>query len=174
MTDLVVIESPFNGTPEERARNARYLAWCIKDSLDRGESPFASHGLYTTAYPEDELHRARGIAAVAEVRKLAKLTAYYVDLSWTAGMLKLAKLAAYYVDLSWTAGMLESVENRTVEDRWEIRCLNEWESRSFRRGEWPPGTMRLVPVSCPNPPCLKEDCPTCDWRRVRDRKDHSP
>lgn len=38
----VIIESPYHGNVE---RNLRYLRACLRDSLLRGEAPFASHGL---------------------------------------------------------------------------------------------------------------------------------
>lgn len=48
MRRLVVIESPYHSeTPNEGVRNDRYLSACLRDSILRGESPFASHGLYT-------------------------------------------------------------------------------------------------------------------------------
>lgn len=41
---LVIIESPFAGDVE---KNIRYARACVRDSLLRGESPIASHLLYT-------------------------------------------------------------------------------------------------------------------------------
>lgn len=44
----IVIESPYAApTPEGIARNLRYLRACMRDSLLRGEAPFASHAIYT-------------------------------------------------------------------------------------------------------------------------------
>jgi len=41
---LVVVESPYAGDVQ---RNLAYLRACLKDCLERGESPYASHGLLT-------------------------------------------------------------------------------------------------------------------------------
>ena len=126
---IVVIESPFNGTPEERARNLRYLAWCLKDSLDRGEAPFASHGLYPTAYPEDPEHRAAGIAAGLAVRNLIGFSVFYANLGFSDGMKHAFKSAL-------------STE-RTI----KVRLLPPEFRAAFDRGEWPPSaTVRWVPT----------------------------
>ena len=41
---LTVIESPYAGDVEG---NLTYLRACLKDCVERGESPYASHGLLT-------------------------------------------------------------------------------------------------------------------------------
>lgn len=72
---------------EESARNARYLDACLRDCLRRGEAPFASHRMYTSALddlkPEE---RALGIAAGFAWRKAAESTVIYTDLGWSSGM----------------------------------------------------------------------------------------
>ena len=40
----VIVESPYAGDIE---KNMRYLRACIRDCLLRGETPYASHALYT-------------------------------------------------------------------------------------------------------------------------------
>jgi hypothetical protein len=45
---ICIIESPYFNTPDA----CRYLACCLLDSLSRGESPLASHGLYPLALGE--------------------------------------------------------------------------------------------------------------------------
>lgn len=83
---IVIIESPFAGDLE---RNARYLDACLSDSLYRGESPFASHGLYTrpgvlrNAVPAE---RELGIQAGFAFRRVASLTVVYTDLGISDGM----------------------------------------------------------------------------------------
>lgn len=81
---LVVIESPFAG---DRRRNEAYLTACLRDSLRRGEAPFASHRLYTEAL-DDEVPEDRnlGIAAGLCWASRAGLTAVYVDLGISPGM----------------------------------------------------------------------------------------
>jgi len=83
---LVIIESPYAGNVEE---NLRYLRACMKDSLSRGEAPYASHGLYTQegvlddSIPEE---RMLGIHAGFAWRQVANLTAVYTDLGISSGM----------------------------------------------------------------------------------------
>lgn len=80
-----VIESPFGG--EHREGNERYGHQCIADSIARGEAPFASHLLYTTALDDDDPDQRRmGIMRGLEVGKRMDLTAVYTDLGITKGM----------------------------------------------------------------------------------------
>tara|TARA_Y100000034_G_scaffold29728_1_gene36203 strand:+ start:70988 stop:71308 length:321 start_codon:yes stop_codon:yes gene_type:complete len=83
---LVVIESPYAGNIEE---NIRYARACMSDALKRGESPFASHLLYTQdGILNDEilLEREQGIAAGFEWGKHADKCAVYTDLGVSEGM----------------------------------------------------------------------------------------
>ena len=91
---LTVIESPFGSrtdgtraTPEEVARNVKYLHRCILDSLSRGEAPFASHGLYpgplNDALPEE---RKLGMEAGFAWGEVAEKRAFYADYGFTPGM----------------------------------------------------------------------------------------
>ena len=46
--NIVIVESPFSGeTLKETQENIEYARMCMKDCLSRGESPYASHLLYT-------------------------------------------------------------------------------------------------------------------------------
>ncbi len=82
----VVIESPFAG---DTYRNLRYLRACMADCLRRGESPYASHGLYTQpgvlddTVPED---RELGIRAGFAWRSVSDATVVYIDIGVTQGM----------------------------------------------------------------------------------------
>jgi len=90
----VVIESPFAG---EVARNVRYARRAMLDSLRRGEAPFASHLLYTQPGlldDDDPDDRRLGIDAGFAWREAAELTAFYVDLGWSRGMLEAREHAA--------------------------------------------------------------------------------
>lgn len=84
----VLIESPY-GSPDPAIveRNVRYARACLKDSLDRGEAPFASHLLYTQVY-DDNNHelRKRGIEAGLAIGKLMDKTVVYTDLGISEGM----------------------------------------------------------------------------------------
>jgi len=81
---LVIIESPYAGDVE---RNLRYLRACLRDSLLRGEAPFASHGLYTQALDDDvAAERVIGIVAGQEWTTAADFVAVYTDLGTSSGM----------------------------------------------------------------------------------------
>jgi hypothetical protein len=83
----VIVESPFAGG----IANVKYSRECIRDCLDRGESPFASHLLYTQkgvlndAIPDE---RRRGIEAANGWLEVADYVAVYVDLGVTPGMVR--------------------------------------------------------------------------------------
>lgn len=85
----VIIESPYGGTPGVVARNIRYARACLRDSLLRKETPFASHLLYTQDGVLDDTdsgERSMGIIAGFSWRSVAELTAVYTDLGMTQGM----------------------------------------------------------------------------------------
>ena len=82
----VVIESPYAGNIE---RNLRYLRACMHDCLQRGESPYASHGLYPqpgVLSDEDPVERDWGIQAGFAWRDSAEKTVVYGDLGTSTGM----------------------------------------------------------------------------------------
>jgi hypothetical protein len=85
---LVIIESPLKAlTPEAALVHKEYAKACMRDSLDRGEAPFASHLLYTQVLDDDILdQRMRGIGAGLAVAERADLSAVYVDLGVSKGM----------------------------------------------------------------------------------------
>ena len=83
---LVIVESPYAGDIDA---NTTYARLCVRDSLERGEAPIASHLLYPQPgilredIPEE---RAWGIQAGLAWRKVAELSAFYVDRGWSRGM----------------------------------------------------------------------------------------
>lgn len=90
----VVIESPFGRnvdgskcTPEQYARNTRYLKRCIADSLHRLESPYASHRFFPGVL-DDTIAEERklGIDAGLEWGACADFCVAYVDHGTTEGM----------------------------------------------------------------------------------------
>lgn len=86
---LVIIESPYAGTPEEVKRNELYVRRCLRDSLERGEAPFASHALYTQpgVLNDFDLRQRRiGIKAGFQWADKAELTAVYNDYGISEGM----------------------------------------------------------------------------------------
>lgn len=82
----VILESPYAGDVD---RNLRYLRACLKDSLARGEAPFASHAIYTQPGVLDDgkpEERVAGIAAGFAWGAVADATVVYEDLGVSRGM----------------------------------------------------------------------------------------
>lgn len=90
MRPFVVIESPYAGDVK---RNRAYLEICIRNSVYRGETPYASHKMLTDAL-DDSIPEERdlGIACGLELRRRADLRVFYIDLGWSGGMLAAKKL----------------------------------------------------------------------------------
>jgi hypothetical protein len=89
---VVVIESPFApGRDGDVARNISYARAALRDSLVRGEAPFASHLLYTQdGVLRDDVPEERelGLSAGAHFRMCADRTVVYTDLGISPGMLR--------------------------------------------------------------------------------------
>lgn len=87
----VVIETPYAADNDAALqRNQRYLRAVLRDCLRRGESPYASHGLYTQPGVLDDRvpsERQTGIAAGLAWQEAASLCVVYIDLGVSAGML---------------------------------------------------------------------------------------
>ena len=88
---LVIIESPYAGDFE---RNTIYVKRCMKDSLKRGEVPFASHAIYTLilddTIPEE---RKLGMEAGFVILRRSDYSAVYEDYGMSGGMKAGIKLA---------------------------------------------------------------------------------
>jgi len=87
----IIIESPYAGDVK---RNIKYARACVRDSLTRGESPLASHLLYTQEGildDNDPKERQLGISA---------------GLAWLEGV----DLHVFYVDHGMSNGMMEAVK----------------------------------------------------------------
>lgn len=83
---LVIIESPYAGDIE---RNTHYARRAMRDSLDRGEHPIASHLIYTQPHILDELkpeERKRGIEAGFAWWCKAEKIVFYTDYGFSGGM----------------------------------------------------------------------------------------
>lgn len=82
----VVLESPYGGDVED---NVAYARRCIRDCLDRGEAPIASHLLFTQpnilddAVPEE---RTLGINAGLAWHLVSESVVFYCDRGWSSGM----------------------------------------------------------------------------------------
>jgi hypothetical protein len=91
---LVIIESPWAG---DLRKNRNYARKAVRDSLLRGESPIASHLLYTQAgvlkdaVPDE---RALGIAAGLAWAEVADAQIFYADYGFSIGMLHALKEAS--------------------------------------------------------------------------------
>ena len=84
----VVIESPYAGNVK---KNEEYARACLKDSLDKGEAPFASHLLYTQKGVLNDTmptERSLGINAGFAWGKCADLVVFYMDLGMSGGMVQ--------------------------------------------------------------------------------------
>lgn len=85
---LVIIESPFAGDIET---NVKFARACMRDSLGRGEAPFASHLLYTQEdILDDDIPKERrwGIKAGFAWGSKAEKTVVYTNLGISEGMKK--------------------------------------------------------------------------------------
>ena len=81
----VVVESPFAGG----FINVRYARECLRDCIDRGESPFASHLLYAQkGLLDDNIldERKKGLEAAHAWLEVADSVCIYMDLGVTPGM----------------------------------------------------------------------------------------
>lgn len=82
----VIIESPYAGDVE---RNEQYARACMADCLKRGESPYASHLLYTQPGVLDDTipeERQLGIDAGLTWGDVADAVVVYTDLGVSGGM----------------------------------------------------------------------------------------
>lgn len=141
--ELVIIESPYasgatdgaEGKVEDVARNRAYLQQCIRDSILRGEAPFASHQMYTDALsdlrPEE---RAKGISAGLHWGKHAVRTVVYIDCGVSPGMeygisdAHKNKRAVEYRQLSeWTNCLHIRLSTAAAVARYRcLDCKAEW------------------------------------------------
>ena len=83
----VIVESPYAGDVK---RNLAYARACVSNCLHRGESPIASHLLYTQpGILRDEVkgERELGIRAGLAWLAVADYSVYYTDCGWSRGML---------------------------------------------------------------------------------------
>ena len=89
---IVIIESPYSGNVK---RNMLYLCACIKDCLDRDESPYASHAILTLALDDnDPQEREQGIQAGYAFHSVADKMVVYTDYKISSGMRRAIEHAA--------------------------------------------------------------------------------
>lgn len=83
---LVILESPYAGDVDS---NIAYARECVRDCLQRGEAPIASHLLYTQPGILDDnepAERAWGIVAGLSWLKHADAAVVYTDRGMSSGM----------------------------------------------------------------------------------------
>jgi hypothetical protein len=89
----VILESPYAGDVDQ---NVAYARACIRDCLQRGEAPIASHLLFTQpGVLRDEMpeERALGIAAGLAWLPVAETLVAYIDRGISPGMAAAIELA---------------------------------------------------------------------------------
>lgn len=88
---FTIVESPYKSdSAQEIAENVDYARRCVRDQLQLGRAPFASHLLYTQpGVLRDEVPRERtwGITAGLELARNAKISAFYIDRGLSEGMM---------------------------------------------------------------------------------------
>lgn len=102
---LIILESPYAGDIEQ---NITYARRCVRDALERGDAPIASHLLYTQPgilNDADQAERQWGIDAGLAWRRVAEASVVYTDLGITEGM-------KFGIDAARQAGM--TVEFRSL------------------------------------------------------------
>jgi hypothetical protein len=84
----VYIETPFRTDSDAgRSKNREYLLSCMRDSVDRGEAPIASHLIFTQFLDDDvPAEREVGIACGLAWAAVAEATVVYTDLEISVGM----------------------------------------------------------------------------------------
>jgi hypothetical protein len=83
---LVFLESPLAGDVE---RNVAYAKECMRDSIARGEAPFASHLLYAQAgilNDTNDMDREIGLECGLAWAEKAETTVVYADYGESPGM----------------------------------------------------------------------------------------
>jgi len=94
----VIIESPCAAVSnEEWIANADYLNECLRDSIARGEAPYASHGIFafSGAFEDaDPEQREACMLAGFAWQTAAEAVIVYTDRGMSAGMVRAVELAA--------------------------------------------------------------------------------
>lgn len=85
---FTVIESPFTAPiTDGLVRNVQYAMLAVRDSLARGEAPYASHLFYTQMLDDNNLtERQLGMDAGLIICRHAEQTAVYTDYGVSRGM----------------------------------------------------------------------------------------
>ncbi len=120
MTRFVDVETPYMANNEEQQRmHLLYARACVRDSLMRGETPFASHLFFTQpGILDDNLSNERQMGIEAGKKLIEAIpgivTVVYQDLGISKGML-------YGIERAVTNR--RGVEYRNLENGWKQREL---------------------------------------------------
>jgi hypothetical protein len=131
MQKFVDIETPYMAsTPESVTRNIRYARACVRDSLLRGEIPFASHLFYTQSGILDDnvpSERERGIlAGKSIIEMLNATTVVYTDLGTSRGM---------ELGIEMAKRDKRNIEYRVLGENWEEE-FSRHENDHSHNGIW--------------------------------------
>ena len=130
MTRFVDIETPYSGNNEEEIRkNILYARACVRDSLLRGEMPFASHLFYTQpGILDDNIPQEREMGINAGKKLIETLpnitTIVYQNLGISRGM-------QYGIDKAKQNG--RNIEYRVLDNDWEAKELEIAQKHSHAR-----------------------------------------
>lgn len=97
---LVIVESPYAGDIEA---NLAYARRCVRDCLNRGEAPIASHLLYMQPGILDDNvpeQRAKGIQAGLAWSSVADIAVFYIDRGWSPGMINAREFYEHHGDVA--------------------------------------------------------------------------
>jgi len=121
MPRFVDIETPYSAPSLKGVvKNIRYARACVRDSVLRGEIPFASHLFYTqTGILDDNspAERKKGILAGKKlIEKLNAATVVYTDLGLSKGM-------ELGIGIAKKSG--RRIEYRSLGKGWEAKFLKQ-------------------------------------------------
>jgi hypothetical protein len=134
---LAILESPYGGVVW---RNELYGRMCMRDSLARGEAPFASHLLYTQCLDDNvPAQRDQGMRAGFAWGEFADLRVFYLDRGFSRGMIEGLKQAALYKQPLSFRSLPEWRDPRHL--RWAVTTTQDWlDLHGVKAGqvkEWP-------------------------------------
>jgi len=121
MTKFVDIETPYSGKSKKEIRtNILYARACIRDSLMRGETPFASHLFYTQpGILDDNIPKERDMGINAGKDLIEALpdivTVVYQDLGVSRGM---------QYGINRAEQNERNIEYRVLGDGWKAKELD--------------------------------------------------
>lgn len=128
---FTVIESPFSApTIEGLVHNVQYTMLAVRDSLNRGEAPYASHLFYTQMLDDNNAaERKLGMDAGLTICRHAEQTAVYLDFGMSRGM-------EYGIEAARRAGR-SVVERRLFETAIAADELNALMHQEYEKHDLP-------------------------------------